>query len=97
MRSKARRSAPGSGSRPASTEAILDEAGDEPGAFPLVAHALMETWLRRRGTLLTLDGFRAAGGVVGAIAQSAEHAYDRLDDDEREGRSTLVPPARGPG
>jgi WD40 repeat protein len=65
------------------TEAILDEAGDEAGALPLVAHALLETWLRRRGTLLTLDGFRAAGGVVGAISQSAEHAYERLDDDER--------------
>ena len=64
-------------------EAILDEAGDEAGALPLVAHALLETWLRRRGTLLTLDGFRAAGGVVGAISQSAEHAYERLDDDER--------------
>ena len=64
-------------------EAILDEAGDEAGALPLVAHALLETWLRRRGTLMTLDGFRAAGGVVGAISQSAEHAYERLDDDER--------------
>ncbi len=68
---------------PGLTEAILDEAGDEAGALPLVAHALLETWLRRRGTLLTLDGFRAAGGVVGAISQSAEHAYERLDDDER--------------
>jgi WD40 repeat protein len=65
------------------TDAVIGEAGDEPGALPLVAHALMETWLRRRGTLLTLDGFRAAGGVVGAIAQSAEQAYDRLDDDQR--------------
>ena len=44
--------APGFGSRPASSTPILDEAGDEPGALPLVAHALMETWLRRRGTLL---------------------------------------------
>ncbi len=39
--------------------------------------------MRRRGTVLTLDGFRAAGGVVGAIAQSAEHAYERLDEPER--------------
>ncbi len=65
------------------TEAFLDEAGDEPGALPLVEHALMETWLRRRGTLLTFEAFRAAGGVVGAIAQSAEHAYDRLDNEHR--------------
>ncbi len=73
------------------TDAVIGEAGDEPGALPLVAHALMETWLRRRGTLLTLDGFRAAGGVVGAIAQSAEQAYDRLDDDQRvEARRLLL-------
>jgi WD40 repeat protein/serine/threonine protein kinase len=65
-------------------EAILDDAGDDAGALPLISHALMETWLRRRGTLLTLDGFRAAGGVVGAIAQSAEHAYGRLDGSEQE-------------
>ena len=64
-------------------EAFLDEAGTEPGALPLVEHALMETWLRRRGTLLTFDAFHAAGGVVGAIAQSAEHAYERLDDEHR--------------
>ena len=79
---------------PGLTEAILDEAGDEPGSLPLVAHALMETWLRRRGTLLTVDGFRAAGGVVGAIAQSAEDAYERLDDAERVDGATSVPPAR---
>ena len=32
------------------TEAILDEAGDDARGLPLVAHALMETWMRRRGT-----------------------------------------------
>ena len=68
---------------PGLTEAILDEAGDEPGSLPLISHALMETWRRRRGTVLTVDGFRAAGGVVGAIAESAEDAYERLDDAER--------------
>jgi WD40 repeat protein/tRNA A-37 threonylcarbamoyl transferase component Bud32 len=68
---------------PGLTEAILDEAGEEPGGLPLIAHALMETWMRRRGTVLTLDGFHAAGGVIGAIAQSAEHAYERLDEPAR--------------
>ena len=53
----------------------------------------METWLRRRGTLLTLDGFHAAGGVVGAIAQSAEHAYERSTTPNARG-SPAVPAAR---
>ena len=65
-------------------EAILDDAGDDAGSLPLVSHALMETWLRRRDTLLTIEGFRAAGGVIGAIAQSAEQAYERLGAPEKE-------------
>jgi WD40 repeat protein/serine/threonine protein kinase len=68
---------------PGLADAFLDEAGDEQGVLPLVAHALMETWVRRRGTVLTLEGFTASGGVIGAIAQSAELAYNRLDDVER--------------
>ncbi|MDH3706552.1 MAG: protein kinase [Acidimicrobiia bacterium] len=60
-------------------EQILDDAGTDSGALPLVAHALMETWLRRRGNELTRAGYDAAGGVTGAIAQSAETAFARLD------------------
>src|SRR3546814_4989993 len=50
-------------------EAITEEAGDEAGALPLVAHVLVETWLRRQGNTLSLEGFRAAGGV----ARSEDH------------------------
>ena len=65
-------------------EAVLDEAGEEPGSLPLVAHTLVETWTRRRHNTLTLDGFRAAGGVAGAIAKSADTIYDdELDDEQR--------------
>lgn len=68
---------------PGLADAVLDDAGTGSGTLPLIAHALMETWLRRRGTELTLDGFRAAGGVTGAIAQSAEDAYERLGPAEQ--------------
>jgi WD40 repeat protein len=68
---------------PGLADSILEDAGTGPGTLPLVAHALMETWLRRRGNELTLDGFRSAGGVTGAIAQSAEDAYERLGADEQ--------------
>ncbi len=65
-------------------DAIIDEAGYEAGSLPLVAHALVETWLRRRGNVLTLDGFHAAGGVAGAISQTAEATFEqRFDDAER--------------
>ena len=60
-------------------DTILDEAGHDAGALPLVAHALMETWLRRQGNLLTGNGYRAAGGVAGAIAQRADQVIEHLD------------------
>jgi WD40 repeat protein/serine/threonine protein kinase len=76
---------------PGLTEAVLDEAGGETGSLPLVAHALMETWTRRRHNTLTLDGFRAAGGVAGAIAKSADTIYDdRLDDEQRRAARRLL-------
>jgi len=57
-------------------DAIVDEAGHEAGSLPLIAHALVETWARRQGRTLTLDGYRAAGGVAGAIGQTADALYE---------------------
>jgi tetratricopeptide (TPR) repeat protein len=56
-------------------EVILDDLGNEPGALPLLSHALLETWKRRRGRVLTVSGYTAAGGVRGAIAQTAETVF----------------------
>jgi len=56
-------------------ELILDDLGGEPGALPLLSHALLETWKRRRGRVMTLSGYAAAGGVRGAIAQTAETVF----------------------
>lgn len=71
---------------PALVEAVLADAGDEPGALPLVSHALLETWHRRQGRTLTLAGYRDAGGVSDAIARTAERVYGDLDPH----RQTLV-------
>lgn len=64
-------------------DAVISEAGEEVGALPLVAHALVETWMRRKGNTMTLEGFRAAGGVAGAISQTAdltfEHRFDEIE------------------
>jgi WD40 repeat protein/transcriptional regulator with XRE-family HTH domain len=52
----------------------------EPGALPLLSHALLATWERRRGRIFTLDGYRASGGVRGAIAETAESVFtDQLN------------------
>ncbi len=70
---------------------ILDQAGNEPGSLPLVSHALMETWGKRRGHLLTRDGLHTAGGVLGSIATSADHLFDdQFDDNERSAARRLM-------
>jgi WD40 repeat protein/DNA-binding SARP family transcriptional activator len=55
---------------------LLREAGDEPGVLPLLSHALLETWQRRRGRTLTFQGYAASGGVQGAIAKTAETVFN---------------------
>lgn len=49
----------------------------EPGALPLLSHALLETWKRRRGSSLNLKAYTEAGGVQGAIAKTAESVFHR--------------------
>ncbi|PAZ14101.1 hypothetical protein CLM62_21955 [Streptomyces sp. SA15] len=64
------------------TARIIDEVSDQPGALPMVSHALLETWRRRRGRTLTLATYEAAGGVRGAIAATAEQVYGELSEDQ---------------
>jgi WD40 repeat protein len=59
---------------------ILADAAGQPGALPLVSHALLETCRQRRGDILTLAGYQAAGGVTGAVANTAEAVYRRIDE-----------------
>jgi WD40 repeat protein/transcriptional regulator with XRE-family HTH domain len=56
----------------------------EPGALPLLSHALLATWQRRRGRTMTLSGYTSSGGVRGAIAETAEAVfYDQLEVPQR--------------
>ncbi|MEJ7785183.1 MAG: protein kinase [Solirubrobacteraceae bacterium] len=64
-------------------ETMLQDLGDEPGALPLLSHALLETWKRRHGPMLTVAGYRDAGGVRGAIAQTAERTLQELSRPDR--------------
>jgi WD40 repeat protein/transcriptional regulator with XRE-family HTH domain len=60
---------------PGLVELLLREVGHEPGALPLLSHALLETWQRRRGRTMTLSGYTSSGGVRGAIAETAESVF----------------------
>ena len=61
---------------------VVSDADGQPGALPLMSHALTETWRRREAGLLTVDGYHAAGGIRDAVAASAERLYDGLNPDE---------------
>lgn len=66
-------------------DVMLDDIGAEPGALPLLSHALLETWNRRRQRTMTLSGYSEAGGVRGAIARTAEAVFQKqLDPNQRQ-------------
>ncbi|MFD7699943.1 helix-turn-helix domain-containing protein [Streptomyces caelestis] len=48
------------------------------GVLPLVSHALLATWQRREGSVLTVAGYERAGGIRGAIARTAETVFAGL-------------------
>ena len=69
--------------QPGLVDLILQDVGTEPGALPLLSHALLETWKRRRGRTLNLLGYHEAGGVKKAITQTAESLYGQLSATEQ--------------
>jgi WD40 repeat protein len=70
---------------PGLVEVLLAELGAHPGAdpepaaLPLLAHALRATWQRGDGRSLTVAGYRAAGGIANAVAETAEAIHAGLD------------------
>jgi WD40 repeat protein len=81
------------------TARLVKEVADAPGGLPLLSHALLETWRRRRGKTLTLAGYEAAGCLDGAIARTAEEVYGQFTEDQavaaRRALLRLVAPGDG--
>ena len=46
--------------------------------LPLLSHALDQAWRSRTGEALTLADYERTGGIEGAVADSAQRAYDHL-------------------
>jgi WD40 repeat protein/transcriptional regulator with XRE-family HTH domain len=76
---------------PGLVEVLLNDIGaqgtgePEPGALPLLSHALLAIWERRRGRVFTRDGYYDSGGVRGAIAETAESIFtDKLNLAQQE-------------
>ncbi|MFI7126069.1 helix-turn-helix domain-containing protein [Nonomuraea sp. NPDC050153] len=64
------------------TAEIVADVADEPGALPLMSHALREVWRRRTGKMLTLDAYESVGRVHGAISHTAEQLYAGLSQEQ---------------
>lgn len=68
---------------PGLVDLLVRDSEGEPGALPLLSHALAETWQRRDGRVLTVEGYRATGEIRGAVARSADRLYESLPADQR--------------
>jgi WD40 repeat protein len=62
------------------SERILEQVSGEPGAMPLLEHALLELWKHRHGRWLRYREYEALGGVQQAIARTADDIYEGLPD-----------------
>lgn len=69
--------------QPGLVETMLAEVGAEAGSLPLLSHALLETWRRRQGRVMTLAGYQEAGGVRRAITRTADAVYEQLDGEQQ--------------
>jgi DNA-binding SARP family transcriptional activator/WD40 repeat protein len=65
-------------------ERIVRDVDDEPGALPLLQHAMTELVASRDGHRLTVAAYEATGGVTGALGRRAESVYLGLPPDAQE-------------
>ncbi|WNV87047.1 helix-turn-helix domain-containing protein [Umezawaea sp. Da 62-37] len=68
---------------------LIAQATGHTAVLPLLSHALLESWRRRRGNTITVSGYEAAGGIRGALAQTAENSFLSLDPDQRHAAKQL--------
>ncbi|GLF95313.1 nSTAND1 domain-containing NTPase [Streptomyces yaizuensis] len=79
------------------TARLVDTVTGRPGALPLLSHALLETWHRRRGRVLTVAGYEEAGGLDGAVARTAEDLHSALAPARQEALRHLLLRLVAPG
>ena len=75
---------------PGLVDLLVREVEGEPGALPLLSHVLRQTWERREGNTLTVEGYRESGGVREAVARSAEELYERVPAAQRPALRDLL-------
>ncbi|MFG2795500.1 nSTAND1 domain-containing NTPase [Streptomyces pseudovenezuelae] len=77
LRDLAPRSFPGDGTD-------TGEAAHDPGALPLLSHALLATWQGAPSGRLTVTAYHDSGGIRDAVAHTAETVFAELSDAQRD-------------
>ncbi|ROO50926.1 WD40 repeat protein [Micromonospora sp. Llam0] len=65
--------------REVSPENRTSTGAHDPGVLPLLSHALHATWQYEQGKQLTVESYRRAGALDGALAATADEVYQSLD------------------
>jgi WD40 repeat protein/serine/threonine protein kinase len=63
---------------------MIADVADHPAALPLLQYALTELAERAESGVLSLDVYRAIGGVSGALARRAEQLYEAMNETAHE-------------
>ncbi|WP_405825834.1 trypsin-like peptidase domain-containing protein [Streptomyces sp. NBC_00838] len=73
-------------------ERMLDDAGDGPGALPLLGFVMAQLWDGQAAGRLRFDTYREVGGVQGALGRYAETVWRSCvhGDDEAEAMRLLT-------
>ena len=69
---------------PRLVDTLVGDVDGEPGALPLLSACLIELWLHRDGSELSMTAYEQTGGLRGAVARLAERAYEPLDAVQRD-------------
>jgi len=60
------------------------EGAYEPGALPMLSHAMLATWEKSHGGTLTVADYLASGRIRDAVTRTAEAAYESLTSAEQQ-------------
>jgi len=68
---------------PRGTDGTGQHGAHDPGALPLLSHAMLTAWEHSKGGMLTVADYLAGGGIKEALTQSAERAYASLTAEQQ--------------
>jgi hypothetical protein len=69
---------------PGLVDLLVQEVRHQPGALPLLQHALLELWQKRAGRQLTVKAYQEIGQLEGALQRRADATMQAFSEEERE-------------